>query len=204
MKKSVSILFVIALLLIAIAPMRSSAQEPDPEPGPNAAGWLPEPNELGADWIASDTVSPTLIIRYSFEMSPDVFREGAARVYAGPEGTRIILVSLLISENRVAVRRSWEEATEFVDSVGSRVTYDYDRRRVLDSMEPPPSCLEAKREEGVEDFYLIPVGATMCATDPDGILIAIVSGTFNGQSGVAASDALVSMMAGGSAPEEEE
>jgi hypothetical protein len=129
-------------------------------------------------------------------MSPDVFREGAARLYGGPEGSRILLISLLLTESRVAIRQSWEDATEIMDEVRYRISYDYDRRDALESLDPPGSCVEAKREEGLENFYLHPVGSTMCATDPDGILIAVVSGSINGLTGIDASDALIQMMMG--------
>src|SRR5262245_54494923 len=90
------------------------AQEPTPEPGPNAAKMLPDAKAFGDGWLLSQTVSPDLLARYSFEMSPDVFREGAAGIYVGPQGSRIVIISMLITENRVAIRKSWEDATELL------------------------------------------------------------------------------------------
>jgi hypothetical protein len=167
------------------------AQEPTPEPGPNAAKLLPDAGAFGSDWILDQTVSPGILARYSFEMTPDVFREVAAGIYGGPNGSRIVVVSLLITENRVAIRQSWEDATELLDNVRSRTSTDYERDQALETMDPPPGCVEAKRLEGTENFVLAPVGGTMCALDPDGILIAVVFGDFGEQTGVAAADAVI-------------
>lgn len=152
---------------------------------------LPDAGVFGADWALDRTVSPNILARYSFEMTPDVFREGAAGMYAGPNGSRIVVVSLLITENRVAIRQSWEDARELLDNVRSRSSTDYARDEALKTMDPPAGCVEAKRIEGTENFVLAPVGGTMCAVDPDGILIAVVFGGFGERSGVAASDAVI-------------
>ena len=99
----------LVVLMLTVAPAR--AQEPTPEPGPNAAMLLPEAGAFGDGWSLFETVNPDLLARYSFEMTPDVFREGAAGIYVGPNGSRIVIVSLLITQNRVAIRQSWEDAT---------------------------------------------------------------------------------------------
>ena len=63
-------------------------------------------------------------------------------------------------------------------------------------MDAPAGCVEAKRIEGIENFVLLPAGGTMCAIDPDVILIAVVLGDFADQSGVAASDAVIGVVLG--------
>ena len=185
-------LIIAALIGLLIGPaIPASAQDPTPEPGPNAAKLLPDEGAFGDAWILSETVSPDLLARYSFEMTPDVFREGAANIYVGPNGSRIAVVSLLITENRVAIRQSWEDATQLLDNVRSDTSTDYTRDEALETMDPPAECVEAKRIEGIQDFVLLPVGGTMCAVDPDVILIAVVFGQFEDQFGVAASDAVI-------------
>ena len=187
-----ALVFFLALLMAPTAP--ASAQEPTPEPGPNAAKMLPDATAFGDGWSLNETVNPDLLARYSFEMTPDVFREGAAGIYVGPNGSRIVIVSLLITENRVAIRQSWEVATKLLDTVRTRASTDFERDQALATMDAPNTCVEAKRIEGVENFALLPVGGTMCAIDPDGILIAVVMGAFTDQSGVAAADAVTGIV----------
>lgn len=175
------------------------AQDPTPEPGPGAASELPAATLLGEEWIQYDVVSPDVLGGYSFKMTPDVFTEGAAALYAGPDGARVIVVNLIVTDSRVAVRASWEDATELLDRLTWGVESDYRRREALDTMSPPLGCVEAKRVDGLENGYLMPVGATMCAQDPDNVWIFLVSGTLNGATGVSASDALVeATLSGGS------
>lgn len=191
---------IILMLLIALAALPvvpGSAQDPTPEPGPEAARLLPEAVAFGDGWNLTQTVNPSILTPYSFEMTPDVFREGAAGIYTGPNGSRIIIVSLLITENRVAIRQSWEDATGIMDVASSGVSTDYERDQALETMEAPAGCAEAKRIEGTERFVLLPMGGTMCAVDPDGILVAIVSGDFGEQVGVTASDAVIDLALNG-------
>lgn len=185
------LLMVLLLAVAALPILPTSAQDPTPEPGPEAAELLPEASALGDDWLLTQIVSPDLLARYSFEMTPDVFREGAAGVYVGQNGSRVVIVSLLITENRVAIRQSWEDATTLLNAVASGLSTDYERDAALETMAAPPECVEAKREEGTENFVLLSAGATMCAVDPDGIVIAVVFGDLDGQTGVAASDAVI-------------
>lgn len=190
---------ILALLIVlgSHVTLPVSAQEPTPEPGPEAAQILPDADAFGEGWTKTQTVNPSILARYSFEMTPDVFREGAAGIYTGPTGSRIVVVSLLITENRVAIRQSWENATKLLDAVNFGVSTDYERDRALETMAAPQGCAEAKRIEGLERFVLLPVGGTMCALDPDGILIAIVSGNFDEATGVTASDAVIDIALNG-------
>lgn len=195
-------LVVLTALLLAAAAMPAappaptvSAQEETPEPGPDAAASLPDPAVLGAGWSLADTVSPDIIARYNFTMSPDVFREGAAGTYLGPGGARVVIVTLLLTDNRVAIRKSWEDATALLDAIAYRVSTDYERNEQLEQMDPPAACVEAKRAEGVEQIYLVPFGATMCAIDPDVVVIVAVSGAALDATGIDASDAVLGLMA---------
>lgn len=124
-------------------------------------------------------------------MTPDVFDEGAAGLYAGPEGARVVIVNLIVTDSRVAVRASWEDATDLMDSMTRSADYDFRRIENLETMTPPTLCVEAKRFEGVENTYLVSIGATMCAQDPDNVWIFMVSGTWDGAAGIVASDTLV-------------
>jgi hypothetical protein len=187
--KAVVILLVVATVVIGATP--GAAQEPTPEPGPEAAERLPDAGTLGNGWSLITTISPDVLSPYGFQMSPDVFREGATAVYGGANGARAIVVVLLLTETRVAVRKSWEDANDLVGTLTNQVREDYQQQEALDTMDPPAGCVEAKRVEGVaEDQFT--VGATLCAADPDIVILTVVSGSLDDLSGVPASDQLAS------------
>ena len=81
------LLTVLLLAIAALPVLPAHAQEPTPEPGPQASRLLPDATALGEDWSRTEIVSPDLLARYSFEMTPDVFREGAAGIYVGQDGS---------------------------------------------------------------------------------------------------------------------
>jgi hypothetical protein len=183
-------------LVLTAAPRWTAtyAQETTPEPGGAAAALLPEAAPLGPGWTIDVTVSPSVLRPRSFVLSPDVFREGAARIYLGPAGGRILIVTLLLTESRVAVRQGWEDATELLALIVDDASTDAVRTEQLATLPPPPGCVEAKRNEGTQHILLQPLGVTMCAVDPDLIVIASVSGDWSGQAGTAASDHLVALV----------
>src|SRR4051794_24271093 len=120
-------LLVVALLVavMAVTVFPPPGPEPTPQPGPHAPHPPPPAGAFGKGWHLSQTVSPDLLARYAFTMSPDVFREGAASIYIGRGGGRIVVVSLLITNTRVAIRQAWEDATDLLDNVESDASTDY-------------------------------------------------------------------------------
>jgi len=56
---------------------------------------------------------------------------------------------------------------------------------------PPEGCAEAKRFEGVSRDFGFPTGITLCAADPDVIVIAVASGLVNDRTGYEAADVVV-------------
>lgn len=185
---------ILAVVLAGAVPTRAQEATPAPSFGVVAAQILPEATVFGDGWQRSQLVSPEVLARSGFSLEPETLREGAAGIYVGPAGSRIIIVSLLVSESRAAIRESWDEAGQLLDSVRAEFVSGYYSGEALERRAPPAGCVAAKHLEGVENLALLPVGATMCAVDPDGILIAMVLGTFQGEDGVAASDAVVALL----------
>jgi CubicO group peptidase (beta-lactamase class C family) len=109
----------------------------------------------------------------------------------------VLVVNLLLTDSRVAIRRSWEDAIGLMDALTWSLTTDYTRDQELETMAPPDACLEAKRAEGMEQTFRIPAGATLCAADDESVLLVLAYGTVNGETGVAASDSVVMQVAGG-------
>jgi nitrite reductase (NO-forming) len=168
------------------------AQDEPPAPGTEAVGYLPEADAFGPGWKRFEPVAvPNLTV--------DTFREGALVVYGGPEGSRVMLWALLVDEGRV--RRAWEDATVFYDNVRYNLVYDYEREEQLRNVPPPPGCAEAKRLDGRSYFDGFEMGVTLCAADPDLILLAVASGRVDDETGFAGSDNVVvaALAAGASA-----
>jgi len=196
MLSAVRVVFITLVVLVgSCCPPGANAQEPTPEPGAAAASLLPDATLIGADWVVDVTVSPDTLRPKSFALSPDVFREGAARVYVGPAGGRVLIVALLLTESRVAVRQSWEVASELLALVADDGATDAQRTERLATLPPPVGCVEAKRVEGVQNMTLQPFGATMCAIDPDRIYLVAAHGPWQNTTGIAASDAIVELVA---------
>lgn len=179
------------VLMLCFFPAATLSQETTPEPGATAAESLPAASVLGKGWTQDTPVSPDILAEYSFTMSPDVFSEGAAATYLGPNGSRVLILNLIVTDNRVAIRKSWEDATSLLDALAFGITEDYTRTEDLETMTAPEGCVEAKRKEGIERGFLTPFAATMCAVDPDTIVLVIASGTFDQGAGVEASDAIM-------------
>ncbi len=187
----------IPLIIIALGLVTSSglswswravdAQQETPTvaAGKASGGYLPDVAVFGKGWEETD--------RAGLDVPSDIFREGAYAVYGGPSGARIVVIAYLATDTRVAVRQSWETATEQFDTSRYRLAsnYDYEQAERLEALEPPNGCVEAKRAEGSDDQFGFTAGLTMCAVDPDVIVIAMVSGEVEGESGYAASDAVI-------------
>jgi hypothetical protein len=130
-------------------------------------------------------------LSWGMTMAPDVFREGAVGIYGGPNGARVVAVTLLLTDTRVAVRRGWENATQLFNNYSYQLDYDYNKIALWDALPPPAGCAEAKRFEGVARDFGFPTGITLCAADPDLIIVAVASGLVNDRTGYEASDAVV-------------
>lgn len=172
----------------------AAAQEEEPEPGANAATGLPDASLLGDGWILSEVVSPNVIEPSGFTMTPDVFSEGAAGIYLGPEGSRVLVVNLLVNSDEVAIRAAWHDASEMLQAASNPISTHDGRSQELETMPPAEGCLESKRVEGQEKFFRLPAGATLCAVDDERLLLAVAYGSVGGETGTAASDAIVSQV----------
>ena len=168
------------------------AQDDEAPPSSEAAGYLPTVEHLGDGWILSRAAA--------LEVDTGVFRDGAVAVLAGPGGARVIAVAMLVTQERVATRRSWEAAMALYDNYSGELEYLSGRDEELDTVPPPPGCVEAKRIDGTARQLGIdtgiPMGVTLCAAEPDLVVLAVASGTVLGHTGYAASDAIASLQTG--------
>ncbi|HEU5432273.1 MAG TPA: hypothetical protein VFU81_11455 [Thermomicrobiales bacterium] len=168
-----------------LAPAVSLAQDATPPATPAAGLYLPAAADLGAGWVE--------IWRGDIAPGPELFKDGVKAVYGGPAGARAIVFAWVTLDSATVVRRSWEATTEIFDDYRLEFANDYDRAAAKDlaALPPPAGCAEASRAEGAASKQQFPGGLTLCAVDPDVIVLAIVSGTLDGKQGRLASDALV-------------
>jgi hypothetical protein len=177
----------LAMLGLLAAPSGTRAQEQPLPVTPGAGKYLPAATEFGSGW--------TDVWQGGIDPGAELFKEGVKAVYGGPNGARAIIFVWVIQDSTTAVRRSWESTTEIFDSYRYEFAddYDYSAAKTLDSVSAPLGCVEASRAEGSASKQQFPGGLTLCAVDPDVIILAIASGTINDQQGYLASDALVQM-----------
>ncbi len=125
-----------ATLLLSVATLLSFlsakvvAQLETPEAGAAASRYLPRAGELGAGWVRLPPQGVS-------DLSTDVFREAAVGYYGGPDGARAVVLVLIATDARIAVREAWEEASSRYDSYRYRLGTDYERERELETIPPP-------------------------------------------------------------------
>jgi hypothetical protein len=167
---------------------------------PGYAGWaateqpisslLPDPATFGDGWMVAQSSA--------LQLPAETFQEGVSAVYAGPAGARVIVLVMRETTERVAVRRSWEEALTLFERASRETARNRNQDEYLATLPPPQGCLEAKRLEGtVKSIGLdtgIPAGITLCAAGPGLIVLVAASGTVLGATGHAAADAIIEQM----------
>jgi hypothetical protein len=160
---------------------------------PGAGRYLPTAEAIGDGWIETS--------RAGIAPGPELFREGVREVYGGPEGTRALVYVWLTQPGETARQGAWDTTAAFLLSKSQQWAADTSSLQVGAASTPSPlsGCTDLGRAEGVDPDSQIPAGLTLCAVDPDVIVLTIVSGEFDGASGVQASDALlqIALEAGG-------
>jgi hypothetical protein len=159
------------------------AQTGAPPAGPAAVRYLPKPGDLGEDWMM---LPPQGMV----DLPGDVFREGAAGYYGGPDGARAVVTVFLVTDARIATRQAWEEASGTYDDYRHRLHSDEQRAQLLETLAPPAGCEEVKRSEGTDEQFGFPTAITLCAGSSNEIILAVVSGDDAAAKGYEASDAL--------------
>lgn len=177
----------LTLLLAAVGPA-AAAPAPTAVTDSDTLRLLPVAGAFGDGW--SLPKPPTASVPSA------AFRDGFVATYGGADGRRIVLTVFRLSRETVAIRRGWEEAGDRFDEFASRLDHERKREEELLSVPPPPGCVEAKRIDGTDEDDGYTAGVTLCAVDPDIILLAVVWGDVAGQSGYAASDLVVSTALG--------
>jgi hypothetical protein len=178
---------IVLVLIGGLVPFSTLAQQ-DSETLPVTAGagrYLPRAQEIGDGWID--------IVRGGIAPGQELFQEGVKGVYGGPGGSRAVIYVWITQPDDATAQRAWKTTDDFMTSVqpqwGSVYTPSWSGE--LAQLSPPAGCANAARADGLDASTRFPVGMTLCAVEPDVIVLTIVSGTYAGQHGYLASDALL-------------
>jgi hypothetical protein len=175
--------------LLTVAPTLVGAVQDDEvlPVTPGAGKYLPAASDLGPGW--------SKIWEAGIDPGADLFQEGVKAVYGGANGSRAVVYAWVIQDSTTAVRRSWESTAELLGNQRYEWASDYDWSQAdeIDSLDPPAGCVESSRDEGTDPNSQFPAGLTLCAVDPDVIVLTIVSGELADESGYLASDTLVQL-----------
>lgn len=182
------LIFGLALLLTLAPSFALAAQDDEVLPvTPGAGKYLPADTDLGPGW--------TKTWEAGIDPGADLFKEGVVAVYGGNSGSRAIVYAWVIQDSTTAVRRSWEATADLLQDQRYEWAsdYNYSEADTIDGLEPPAGCVESSRAEGSNPDSRFPAGLTLCAVDPDVIVLTMVSGELGEESGYLASDALVQL-----------
>ncbi|MFN8591211.1 MAG: hypothetical protein U0031_07065 [Thermomicrobiales bacterium] len=184
--------YLVACLLIT--PLIVSAQQS------TAVERLPQAGDLPAGWVVSsaEQTAPSDVT---------AINDLAEAVYLGPNGSRAWVLLAQVNAGPAAARTSWELMGNSFDNLRGTFDADYNSERELREMPMPKvaGCADMRRMRGTDNVIdSIDVGVSLCAADPDSLILAYVSGAFGDLSGPRASDALIGLVlsdAPGATPE---
>jgi hypothetical protein len=152
---------------------------------PGAGRYLPSAEAIGDGWreVSQAGIAP----------GPEFFREGVRAVYGGPDGTRALVYAWLTQDGEAAQQGAWEQTAAFF---GTRIqlwaaNVSSVQENEAGTPSPLAACSNVRQAEGVDPDTQFVGGFTLCAVDPDVIVLTIVSGELDGASGSEASDALL-------------
>ena len=180
--------WIIALtILVAFAPSAIAHQTLQDQ---TALERLPTAESIGSAGPCSPPTATAVT-----DLAP-AFRDVAAATYGGPNGARAYVADLLVAEGMTAVRDSWELSNHYFHHYDDHTDTEYGSEDTLKIGRcqrdvPMDGGHLAPTKRWGEDF---PVGISLCAADPDMIILTYASGEVDGQTGYLASDRLVELV----------
>jgi hypothetical protein len=155
---------------------------------------LPDASALGSGWTQISALPAVE------DLDPS-FSDAATGVYGGPNGARAVVTVFIVTEGMTAIRQSWEVANGAFDFYRQNVDYGYQssREEELAAQPLPEGCADARRIYAVDNLgaQQFPVGITLCAADPNVIVLAYASGEIDGLTANEASDAITALTLSG-------
>lgn len=164
--------------------------------GKDLRPFVPDADFLGSEWTRLRTGDATTLLENDATMSSDVFpSEGLGAVYVGPEGSRVTLIVLPLTDRSIPAN----QVRDAVSLVQAAMIDNWNKDRIgsaaYTDAAPPAGCDVALRAGGIVPVLTIPGGSTACQLRSAGVAIFVsVEGTVGDLSGVAASDEVISML----------
>jgi hypothetical protein len=157
---------------------------------------VPDASFLGPDWTRLRSGSAGTLLEGETAVATDIFPfEGLGAIYVGPQGSRVTLIVLPITEEFLPA----SQVEDAIGSVQSEMVKAWDKDRIgsaafLDAA-PPVGCDAAQRASGIVPVLTIPAGATACQLRSAGVAIFVtVEGNVGDATGVNAADDVIELM----------
>lgn len=157
----------------------------DAPSNPIADAYVPSRPDFGEGWQQRNGFTST------DDLDLTAFQVLERRFYGGPAGARIELSIRPLADTPGSQLRAWTIMGEIADAMAWELDGGFTTQRNLQSMAPPPGCLDAMRVTGV-DFFGYPASLTICARD-DVMLSTLVSGELPNLSTIEASDHVIAL-----------
>jgi plastocyanin len=164
--------------------------------GKDLRPFVPDAGFLGSEWSRLRIGDASTLLEDEATMSSDVFpSEGLGAVYVGPEGSRVTLIVLPLTDRSVPAN----QVRDAVSLVQSAMIGSWNKDRIgsaaYTDAAPPAGCDVALRAGGIVPVLTIPGGSTACQLRSAGVAIFVsVEGSVGDLSGVAASDEVISLL----------
>lgn len=187
---------------LTILPARAAAQTVPREDsertpiGKDLRPFVPGAGFLGPDWTRLRSGSASTLLEGETSVTSDIFPyEGLGAIYVGPQGSRVTLIVLPITEESLPAN----QIEDAIGSVQDEMVKEWDKDRIgsaafLDAA-PPVGCDAAQRASGIVPLLTIPAGATACQLRSPGVAIFVtVEGGVGDATGVDAADIVIELL----------
>jgi plastocyanin len=164
--------------------------------GKDLRPFIPEAVFLGEEWSKVRSGDAETLVPQDDALSLEIFPyEGLGAVYVGPQGSRVTLVVLPLTDRVLPANQIRDAMSSVQDSMMQAWTKDRITSAGYIDADPPTGCDAAQRVSGIVPVLTIPAGATACQLRSAGVAIFVtVEGAIGDLTGVAAADEVIARL----------